>query len=208
MYLDEATWETLLEVLNALPQKLRKAVKILSFVERSDMQHFDHCMANYETKIDNFYDFYDTKVCPPSPMTDEYEDDEDVDIEDVDVDNIGFENDDVMSDDEMDASAWTNINKNKRGDLGFVDINDSVKPRRINEAGTRLNVFGKHPGYRKKVMTLPATGSDNGENIRDWNDESVYSEEPFGSKIGSSEPFEKVINKTVDSIMESLKKKI
>jgi hypothetical protein len=85
---------------------------------------------------------------------------------------------------------------------------DSVSPRKLNEEGTKLNVFGKHPGYRKKVMSLPQTGSDEEGNVRDWNDESVYSEEPFGAKIGSSAPFEDTINKTVDAIMESLKKKL
>ena len=208
MYLDEDTWETLLETLDSLPQKLRKAIRTLSFVEKTDMIHFDNCMSSFESKLNSYYDFFDTKVCPPSPLKDEYDDEDDVDIEDVDVDNIGFEGDNAMSDDEMDASAWANIDNDKHNSLGFGDINDSVKPRRINENGTRLNVFGKHPGYRKKVMSLPATGSDKGENVRDWNDESVYSEEPFGSKIGTSEPFEEVINKTVESIMESLKKKI
>jgi hypothetical protein len=79
--------------------------------------------------------------------------------------------------------------------------------RMIREEGTKLNVFGHHPGYRKKPMTLPQTGSDRDGNYRDWNDESVYSEEPFGKEIGSSEPFEARISKTVDMVMESLKKK-
>ena len=69
----------------------------------------------------------------------------------------------------------------------------------------RLNDFGKHPGYRKKTMSLPATGSDEG----DWNDESVYSEAPFGQKIGSSAPFdEKMVEKVTDMVMEIFKKKI
>lgn len=80
--------------------------------------------------------------------------------------------------------------------------------RMIREEGTKLNVFGHHPGYRKKPMTLPQTGSDRDGNYRDWNDESVYSEEPFGKEIGSSEPFEARISKTVDMVMESLKKKL
>ena len=72
----------------------------------------------------------------------------------------------------------------------------------INEE--KLNDFGKHPGYRKKPMTLPATGSDEG----DWNDESVYSEQPFGQKIGSGAPYEKVVNAVTDVVMEIFKKKI
>ena len=83
-------------------------------------------------------------------------------------------------------------------------IRDSRSPRRLNEEGTKLNVFGKHPGYRKKPMSLPQTGSDEG----DWNDSSVYSEQPFGQEIGDSAPFDKVIKSTVEAVMESLKKKL
>ena len=80
----------------------------------------------------------------------------------------------------------------------------------INEEGTKLNDFGKHPGYRKKPMNLPATGSDNENGMKDWNDESVYSEQPFGSKIGDSAPFDKVVKAVTDSVMEAItgKKKI
>lgn len=72
----------------------------------------------------------------------------------------------------------------------------------INEE--KLNDFGKHPGYRKKPMSLPATGSDEG----DWNDESVYSEAPFGEKIGDSAPFDKVVSDVTEKVFESFKKKI
>ena len=72
----------------------------------------------------------------------------------------------------------------------------------INEE--KLNDFGKHPGYRKKPMSLPATGSDEG----DWNDESVYSEAPFGEKIGDSAPFDNVVSDVTEKVFESFKKKI
>jgi hypothetical protein len=70
----------------------------------------------------------------------------------------------------------------------------------------KLNDFGKHPGYRKKPMNLPPTGEDKNKWGRDWNDDSVYSEEPFGSKIGSSAPFD-IVQHVTDSIMEQIKKK-
>jgi len=84
-------------------------------------------------------------------------------------------------------------------------IIEGLTQRYLNE--DKLNVFGKHPGYRKKPMTLPATGSDGDEKTTDWNDESVYSEQPFGEKIGDSAPFEKAIEKIVDSVMEGITKK-
>lgn len=84
-------------------------------------------------------------------------------------------------------------------------IIEGLTQRYLNE--DKLNVFGKHPGYRKKPMTLPATGSDGDEKTTDWNDESVYSEQPFGEKIGDSAPFENAIEKIVDSVMEGITKK-
>ena len=43
----------------------------------------------------------------------------------------------------------------------------------------KLNVFGNIPGYRKTVMSLPKTVLIKKGNVRDWNDDSVYSEEPL-----------------------------
>lgn len=82
-------------------------------------------------------------------------------------------------------------------------INDIIK-----EEITKLNVFGKHPGYRKKPMNLPPTGSDDFQGNKDWNDESVRSEEPFGSKIGDSAPFDKVVAKISESVLNTIKKKL
>ena len=83
----------------------------------------------------------------------------------------------------------------------------------VSEEVHNLNVFGKHPGYRKKPMTTPANKEvvvTNGD--KDWNDDSAKGEQPFGQKIGSSAPFdEKVVNVLTDAVMktikESLKKK-
>ena len=106
----------------------------------------------------------------------------------------------ARSEEDMDAMAYANAAREE----GRFNESQSRKGQAINEEGTKLNVFGKHPGYRKKPMTLPATGSDEG----DWNDESVYSEQPFGQEIGSSAPFETVLKQTVDAIVESYKKKL
>ena len=74
-----------------------------------------------------------------------------------------------------------------------------------------LHAFGKHPGYQKKPMELPSTGEDKNKWGEDWNDESVYSEEPFGTKIGDSTPYDKVVNavtkKVIDKLSESISKK-
>ena len=69
-----------------------------------------------------------------------------------------------------------------------------------------LNDFGKHPAYRKKPMTLPANadGSEWGE---DWNDETAKNELPYGRKIGSSAPFNNVVDTITDAVVTALSKK-
>ena len=74
-----------------------------------------------------------------------------------------------------------------------------------------LHVFGDHPGYRKKPFTLPQTGSDKFQVNRDWNDDSVYSEEPFGKGKGDSTPFDELVAQITDSVMKQInegKKKV
>lgn len=71
-----------------------------------------------------------------------------------------------------------------------------------------LHVFGKHPGYRKKPMELPTTGEDQNQWGRDWNDESVHNEEPFGKQIGNGDPFTQLVNAVTKDVMYQLKKGI
>jgi hypothetical protein len=71
-----------------------------------------------------------------------------------------------------------------------------------------LHAFGKHPGYQKKPMELPSTGEDKNQWGEDWNDESVYSEEPFGTKIGDGTPFDEVVNAIHKKVMDKLSESV
>ena len=87
--------------------------------------------------------------------------------------------------------------------MGFIFI----KNMKVKEEVTRLNVFGKHPGYRKKPMTHPSNVEVNPNGAKDWNDNSAKGEEPFGKKIGSGAPFDKeVVNILTDMAYERFKK--
>ena len=88
-------------------------------------------------------------------------------------------------------------------------IVESVVKDILNE--DELHVFGDHPGYRKKPMNLPPTGSDKFQDNRDWNDDSVHSEEPFGKGKGDSTPFDILVAQITDSVMKQInedKKKV
>ena len=79
----------------------------------------------------------------------------------------------------------------------------------MKEEVTRLNVFGKHPGYRKKPMTHPDNVEVAPNGARDWNDDSTKGEEPFGRQIGSSAPFtDRVVNILTDKVFKHIKRVI
>ena len=121
--------------------------------------------------------------------------------------------DDELYDDEPEEEAEFEIETEDEPEDDFEEDDDSEVyesasykrlKNKLNE--DRLNVFGKHPAYQKKVMELPPTGEDKNEHGEDWNDESVYSEEPFGTQIGSSAPFEVDHEKIDNSIAEAINK--
>ena len=70
----------------------------------------------------------------------------------------------------------------------------------------KLDYFGKHPAYRKKPMELPTAKHQEMTDYYDINDESVYSEAPFGEKIGSGAPFEVEVESIENAIAESIKR--
>ena len=138
------------------------------------------------------------------------------DEEGVDLDDEGDEEDGFDEDGHL-------INPGKGGfpgDGGYRDlyeakaakmnsIVESVVNDILNE--DELHVFGDHPGYRKKPMDLPPTGSDKFQVNRDWNDESVHSEEPFGKGKGDSTPFDILVAQITNSVMKQIsedKKKV
>ena len=209
-YTDDDMWSNFIAIIEEKISMMNRAISKLSFnrdlkTKQQLIQDYkngelkinpntDRSITSLEEKhLKDLIDYYDENINPDvKPVNNDFED-EDIEIDDIDIDNIGFEDDEDYE-----------INPE---DFDPTDMFESKKSRKLNEEGTKLNVFGKHPGYRKKPMTLPQTGNDKEGNYEDWNDNSVYSEDPFGNKIGSSAPYDKLINDSVKAVMESLKKK-
>ena len=148
------------------------------------------------------------------------------------ADNEGFETDPLMSynmnDDER---AWSQAGKDPIlddptfGEIGdddefddeyadfdcspyddpFYNESRNRRSRRVNE-GTILDDFGKHPAYRKEVMTLPPN-KEIDRFGRDWNDKSARGSEPYGQRIGKSDPYTDVVEMLTDAVMSQLTKK-
>ena len=122
-------------------------------------------------------------------------------------DEESFEDDDDLDecgmggDPGMGMQNMPQMNESKRKIMN--KIVESVVKQIVKE--DELHVFGKHPGYRKKPMELPTTGEDKNQWGEDWNDESVHSEEPFGSKIGNGDPFNKLVDAVTKDVMYQLK---
>lgn len=182
---DTEKWELIVTAMQNNYRMLKNGIKKLDYLEPEDVKELNKYLDIINKRIGKYVIEYEE-------MFNNMEEDDEV--EDIDINDEDWYNNEEESDIELDDIDFNS----------YDDMFDSVTPRRINENGTRLKVFGKHPGYRKKPMTLPTTGSDEG----DWNDTSVYSEQPFGEKIGSSAPFDKIISPVVDAVMESIKKKL
>lgn len=118
--------------------------------------------------------------------------------DETDEDDFEFAPD---SEDDSDYEDDLNEGKANRADKIIESVCNKYLGK-VNE--DELHDFGKHPGYRKQPFTLPPTGKDSDEHGRDWNDDSVYSERPFGEKVGDSTPFDDLVKKVTKDIMESI----
>lgn len=94
---------------------------------------------------------------------------------------------------------------------GEEEIEEPIEDSRMYEGKDkmkiledRLNDFGKHPAYQKKVMELPPANHKEKEGYYDMNDDSVKNEKPFGNEIGDSAPFEIDPEAIKNAIAESI----
>ena len=134
------------------------------------------------------------------------EDDEEEPVEyELGDDGEDFGDDEEPMDDEEPTEIYESASYRR------MKLAEARKRQRMLNEENRLNDFGKHPAYRKVPMQLPPTGEDSNKHGRDWNDESVHSEQPYGEKIGSGKPFdispEAIQNSIAESVRSFLKKK-
>ena len=128
----------------------------------------------------------------------------------AETNNVASYNPDKPGDDEDDkySDDWEN---DVFGKKEFESKQPKAGKKPVKEDVTKLNDFGKHPAYRKKPMTLPDNSEVAKDGYKDWNDDSVKGDEPFGQKIGSSAPFDETVTMLVDAVvkrvMEEIEKK-
>lgn len=124
-------------------------------------------------------------------------DDDDTDVESDDEYNFDETDDDYESDDDDDYDDESENDE--------YDVYESVNYRKLMKED-KLDSFGKHPAYRKKVMTTPSNNHAENDGYYDMNDDSVDNEKPYGEKIGDGKPFEIKPEDIENAIVESMKK--
>ena len=141
--------------------------------------------------------------------SDEAESDE---FSDEDFDSYDTEGDDEGEDDDIDLSDDEGEEEDEDDAFSPEDFDDTdtegdeteyeLYESRIAEVGRivdevvksfinedELHDFGKHPGYRKKPMTLP---------------QPEVNDAPFGQKIGDGNPYEMVIDQVAKNVMAKI----
>ena len=135
-----------------------------------------------------FDDDDDDEIAGFDGLDDEYDDVPFPEVEDEDEYEIELDSDN----DDAYSTAYDDIDSE-----GMFDDDEELYENELHD-------FGKHPAYRKSPFPLPANREVAPNGARDWNDDSVEGELPYGKKIGSSAPYEKAVQVITDSIMESL----
>jgi len=80
------------------------------------------------------------------------------------------------------------MNRQKVNEEGMKPFKDAGRVPSGNM--NKLDDFGKHPAYQKKVMELPPKDMKEFPGYYDMNDDSVRNDTPYGEKIGDGAPFE------------------
>lgn len=133
------------------------------------------------------------------------------------IDSLKYDDEPLYDGEDADAEGAEGPEAEGDEDFSDDDFDEVVESRsyrrakRLNEEN-RLNVFGKHPAYQKKVMTLPQNTNPKRDGQYDMNDDSVESEAPYGQGLGSNAPFEidpkAAENAIVEEALRILKKKL
>ena len=179
--------------------------------------------------VEGFDDDFDNDVPFPEVEHDYEEPEYEVEINDdnegdeditIDIDDDTDDDDIDLDDEEIDNQRYNNVNKKgRRGMRGLenweddwnkFDYDDDYafeshhrRGRKLSE--DKLDDFGKHPAYYMQPMTTPPNKEVAPNGVRDWNDDSVKSDEPYGKKIGSSAPYDEEV---IDMIMDAVISKI
>ena len=123
-------------------------------------------------------------------------------------DDLGGEGEVEPEDDFEDEEDEYPMESRRRNDVQIIETKNfkrAMRRQRMNEEGmtpftdngrvpagnmNKLDDFGKHPAYQKKVMSLPPKDMREFPDYYDMNDDSVRNDMPYGERIGDGAPFD------------------
>jgi hypothetical protein len=145
-----------------------------------------------------------------TPAVDEsdYEDEDLFGDEDEDGDDYELDLDDE-EDEEPEVYESRGFKKAMLKEDGMTRFTDNGRVPQGNM--NKLDDFGKHPAYQKKVMTLPTKDHQEFPGYYDMNDDSVKNDTPYGENIGDGAPFEidpESIDNAIAEAINRFKKKL
>lgn len=160
-------------------------------------------------------------------------------VDEAPVDDSEYEDDDIFGDEDDESEYELDINDDEddvdddmvesrnRGGVQIFETRAfrNAMKKRVNEEGmtpfkdagrvpsgnmNKLDDFGKHPAYQKKVMELPPKDLQEFPGYYDMNDDSVRNDAPYGERIGDGTPFEidpKAIDNAIAEAFQRLRNK-
>ena len=131
------------------------------------------------------------------------DDDDDEESDDLYDDDDYDEGDGVDSDEDYDDGDELPESYTRNG---YQIFESRAFRRAVKE--DRLNDFGKHPAYQKRVMNLPPNNMQEFPGYYDMNDDSVDNDSPYGEKIGDGAPFSVDPDELEDAIVESIQRNL
>ena len=152
---------------------------------------------------DNLYD--DEGVSDGEDFGDDFESEEDFADDEDSIDDEPIEDEVVYESKAYRAMKLReSMRKKNINEGGMESFNDAGRVPQGNM--NKLDDFGKHPAYQKKVMELPPKDLQEFPGYYDMNDETVKNDSPYGEKIGDGAPFD-IDPKAIDNaIAESIKR--
>jgi hypothetical protein len=176
---------------------------------------------NEDVNVDDAAGFEEDDDFNDVPFPDVENDDEDVEVEDdwyepeEDDYEIEVDDNDAYNDENSEGFTVSRANKDiedlRRQLAGDFDndFNDDFEFESRRHRGKRLseeklNVFGKHPAWRKQPMTTPPNKEVAINGAREWDDESAQGEQPYAEKIGDGSPFDQVVRDVTESVIKSM----
>ena len=131
------------------------------------------------------------------------DDDDDEESDDLYDDDDYDEGDGVDSDEDYDDGDELPESYTRNG---YQIFESRAFRRAVKE--DRLNDFGKHPAYQKRVMNLLPNNMQEFPGYYDMNDDSVDNDSPYGEKIGDGAPFSVDPDELEDAIVESIQRNL